>query len=137
MTVVAVVIGKRKLNEKCSPPYSPHHLGTQYGLEGVQFVKMNGQHETKTHVVYEARYLFGHIFYLPDLLNWQFFYFDSRDVWQYKNHYKRGPHLHLINHLWPNHKAKSVWKEFNDGNPVMKGAEPIRFDRPYEGPPQV
>jgi hypothetical protein len=85
----------------------------------------------------ERRYLVGHIFYLPDHSNWQFFYFDNRDVWQYKNHFKRGPHIHLINHLWPNHTAESIWKEFNDGNPDMKGAEHIRFDRPYEGPPQI
>jgi hypothetical protein len=56
MTVVAVVIDKRKLNEKYSTPYNPYHLGTQYGLQRVwQFLKMNGQHETKIHVVCEAR----------------------------------------------------------------------------------
>jgi hypothetical protein len=85
----------------------------------------------------ERRFLVGHIFYLPDHSNWQFFYFDNRDVWQYKNHFKGGPHIHLINHLWPNRTAESVWKEFKDGNPDMKGAEHVRFDRPYEGPPQV
>lgn len=56
MTVVAVVIDKRKLNEKYSTPSNPYHLGTQYGLERVwEFLKMKGQHETKTHVVCEAR----------------------------------------------------------------------------------
>ncbi|MGG1944683.1 hypothetical protein AB1286_07730 [Trinickia sp. NRRL B-1857] len=85
----------------------------------------------------ERRYLVGHIFYWPDHSKWLFFYFDNRDVWQYKNHFKGGPHMHLINHLWPDRTAESVWKEFRDGNPDMKGAEHIRFDRPYEGPPQI
>ncbi|WP_222105760.1 DUF3800 domain-containing protein [Paraburkholderia sp. BCC1885] len=56
MTVVAVVIDKRKLTQKYSNPYNPYHIGIQYGLERVRhFLKLKSQHESKTHVVCEAR----------------------------------------------------------------------------------
>lgn len=56
MTVVAVVIDKRKLNEQYSTPYNLHHLGTEYGLEGLRhFLRMNAKHEAKTRVVFRAR----------------------------------------------------------------------------------
>lgn len=56
MTVVAVIIDKRKLKEKYVNPFNPYHLGVQFGLERVrQFLKMVDQHEAMTHVVCEAR----------------------------------------------------------------------------------
>lgn len=56
MTVVAVVIDKRKHKEKYINPYNPYHIGIQFGLERVRhFLRLNGQHELLTHVVCEAR----------------------------------------------------------------------------------
>ncbi|MFM0224140.1 hypothetical protein [Paraburkholderia dipogonis] len=85
----------------------------------------------------ERRYLVGHVFYLRDHSNWQFFYFDNRDLWAYANHFKGGPHIHLINHLWPNRTLEGVWNEFREGNPEMNGAEHIRFHRENPRPPQL
>lgn len=56
MTVVAVVIDKRKLTQRYTFPHNPYHIGIQYGLERVRhFLRMNGQHDKLTHVVCEAR----------------------------------------------------------------------------------
>lgn len=56
MTVVAVIVDKRKLKEKYVNPFNPYHLGVQFGLERVrQFLRIVGQHEPMTHVVCEAR----------------------------------------------------------------------------------
>ena len=86
---------------------------------------------------HDRRYLVGHLFFNPKHCNWPFFYFDNRDLSPYGNHFKRGPHVHLMNHLWPQHTYKSVWKEFNEGNPRMKGAVHIRFNREHTVTPSI
>lgn len=56
LTVIAVVIDKRKLRDRYANPYNPYHIGIQYGLERVRhFLRLQTQHETLTHVVCEAR----------------------------------------------------------------------------------
>ncbi|SIT40713.1 conserved hypothetical protein [Paraburkholderia ribeironis] len=56
MTVIAVVIDKRKLKQRYSNPYNPYHIGIKFGLERVRhFLRAHGQHENLTHVVCEAR----------------------------------------------------------------------------------
>lgn len=75
----------------------------------------------------ERRMLSGHLFW--DARTWHFFYFDNRDQDRHRNHWEGGPHIHLINHLWPNQSADAVWDQFCKGNPVMKGALHIRFER--------
>lgn len=56
MTVVAVVIDKRRLTERYRRPHNPYHLGVQYGLERVRhFLSLRAQHELLTHIVCEAR----------------------------------------------------------------------------------
>lgn len=73
------------------------------------------------------RYLVGHIFYTPDLERWHFFYFDQRDVSNRENHWKVGPHIHLINYLWPNRDAQSLWDYFISGNIQLSDSIHIRF----------
>ena len=75
----------------------------------------------------ERRMLSGHLFW--DTRAWHFFYFDNHDQDTHRNHWAGGPHIHLTNHLWPNRSATAVWDEFRKGNPVMKGALHIRFER--------
>jgi hypothetical protein len=76
----------------------------------------------------ERRMLSGHLFYNPGF--WHFFYFDNRDQAEFGNHWVSGPHIHLINHLlWPNRSAQSVWNEFCNGNPEMKGTLHLRLPR--------
>ncbi|HWX02495.1 hypothetical protein [Collimonas sp.] len=88
-------------------------------------------------ILKQRRYLVGHIFYLQDHSNWHFFYFDQRDLDHKNNHFKNGPHIHLVNHLWPQHSAESIWQQFNDGNPVMKGAFHICFEREINDPEKI
>ena len=85
----------------------------------------------------DRRYLVDHLFYSPIHPNWQFFYFDNRDLNSYDNHFKQGAHVHLINYLWTQHSHETVWKTFNDGHPKMKGAAHIRFYREHPGPPDI
>jgi hypothetical protein len=83
----------------------------------------------------ERRYLVGHIFYTPDHANWHFIYFDQRDISSRRNHFDGGLHIHLINHLWPQHTAQTIWSHFNTGNPQMKAALHIRCVRRENPPP--
>jgi hypothetical protein len=79
----------------------------------------------------ERRMLSGHMFYSDDLSDWSFFYFDQRDLAEHGNHWRGGSHIHFINHLWPGRAAEAIWKEFCHGNPDMRGAMHVRFDRRY------
>lgn len=80
----------------------------------------------------ERRMISGHMFVTPDQKDWHFFYFDQRDVDPYNNHWTHGPHIHYLNHLWPNRTAQSVWTEFTTGNPIMKKSLHIRFHEDRE-----
>ena len=82
-----------------------------------------------TAIFAERRLPSGHIFFTPDQSNWHLFYFDQRDFADRNNHWEGGSHIHLINHLWPEHTAQSVWERFRTGNPQMGGALHIKFKR--------
>ena len=75
----------------------------------------------------ERRLLSGHLFFTDDLSNWHLLYFDQRDRSGHKNHWGGGSHVHLINHLWPNWTAQTVWDAFCTGNPRMAGAYHLGF----------
>ncbi len=77
----------------------------------------------------ERRLLSGHLFFKADLSEWHLFYFDQRDYSDRNNHWEGGSHIHLINHLWPDRTAQGVWNEFCTGNPQIRGALHIRFQR--------
>jgi len=77
----------------------------------------------------ERRLLSGHIFFNADLSEWHLFYFDQRDFADRNNHWQGGSHIHLINHLWPGRTAQDVWNEFCTGNPQIRGALHVRFQR--------
>jgi hypothetical protein len=66
----------------------------------------------------ERRLLSGPLFW--NAQTWRFFYFDNHDRDRYKNHWVGGPHIHLINHLWPNQSADAVWEQFCNGNPRLQ-----------------
>ena len=89
----------------------------------------------------ERRLLVGHMFYDKDISNWHFFYFDQRDLSNKGNHWKEGSHIHLINHLWPNYDAESLWNKFCSGNIQLSGSLHIKFvdidiSREKTDPPQ-
>ncbi len=75
----------------------------------------------------QRRQLVGHMFYTPDHATWHFLYFDQRDSSAHKNHWEAGPHIHLINSLWPNRTMQGVWDEFETKKVHIAGAEHLRF----------
>jgi len=82
----------------------------------------------KIHAIFEERRLLsGHLFFTNDLSNWHLLYFDQRDISRHRNHWDGGSHIHLINHLWPNWTAQTIWDQFCSGNPQMAGAYHLRF----------
>ena len=81
----------------------------------------------------ERRYSVGHLFYSADLSNWHFFQFDQRDLAKRENHWEGGPHVHFINHLWPNHNAKALWASFVAETNKLSGSVYVRFiDHPAD-----
>lgn len=56
MTIVAVIIDKIRLKDRYQTPFHPYHLAMQFGLERVdQFLRLQGQGDRDTCVVFEAR----------------------------------------------------------------------------------
>lgn len=56
MTIVAVVVDKVRLKERYQTPFHPYHLAMQFGLERIgQFLRLQGQGDRETCVVFEAR----------------------------------------------------------------------------------
>ncbi len=77
----------------------------------------------------DRKYLVGHLFYLPDLSKWHFFYFNQRD-WDGKaNHWEYGSHVHFINYLW-NLDVQKLWEGFVRNGEIPGGAIHIRFKSP-------
>jgi hypothetical protein len=85
----------------------------------------------------ERRLLSGHMFLGPEQSQWHLFYFDQRDFTERNNHWEGGSHIHLINNLWPGRTAEQTWQEFRTGNPQMRGALHIRFNRTVRFEPEV
>lgn len=73
------------------------------------------------------RYLVGHMFDTP--AHWHFLYFDQRDIKDDgPNHWKEGPHIHLINWLLrPQCDPEKLWAEFISGNVDLGGSLHVRF----------
>ena len=76
----------------------------------------------------ERRWLVGHMFFTAGMQKWHFFYFDQRDMAENANHWKGGPHIHLVNWLWPNLDPHSVWRDFVGENRPPSQALHIRYD---------
>jgi hypothetical protein len=93
--------------------------------ESVQDISKVARKIRQMHEV--RRYLVGHIFHTDDLSRWHLSYFDQRDVSARKNHWEAGSHIHLINYLWPNWNAQSIWDHFTSGNVAMSNAFHIRY----------
>lgn len=84
----------------------------------------------------ERQVLYGHMLCTPDLSLWHFFYFSERDT-RRVSHWKGAdghPHLHFVNHLWPQQSAESVWQTFNTGKNLSFGSLHIRFQQLEEEP---
>ena len=76
----------------------------------------------------QRRWLVGHMFFTPGLHEWHFFYFDQRDMAENANHWKGGPHIHLVNWLWPTLDPRLVWRDFVSTNKPPPQALHLRYD---------
>jgi uncharacterized protein DUF3800 len=55
-TLIASVILKHKLRARYVDPPNPYHIALAFGLERIHgFLKIQGQHERRTHLVFESR----------------------------------------------------------------------------------
>ena len=75
----------------------------------------------------QRRCLVGHLFFTPGLHEWHFFYCDQRDTAEDGNHWKGGPHIHLVNWLWPTLDPRSVWRDFVSTNKPPPQALHLRY----------
>lgn len=77
----------------------------------------------------EQRALAAHLFYTPDHRHWYLFYFDNRDTSTSSNHWKHGPHIHLVGSLWPRLQLHEVWKQVASGELAPPNKIHLRFKR--------
>jgi len=81
-----------------------------------------------TQLFVTRRNLVGHLFYTRDFKVWHFFYWDQRDTDRHSSNWKLGPHIHLINYLWPGHSAMSIRADFVSARkPKMTGSLHVHF----------
>ena len=68
------------------------------------------------------------MFFTPSWHEWHFFYFDQRDLAENDNHWQEGgPHIHLVNWLWPNLDGDLVWSDFVRNKEVPRQALHLRY----------
>jgi hypothetical protein len=76
----------------------------------------------------ERRHFSAHLFYTTDGNYWYLFYFDQRDLAERKNHWKHGPHIHLISYHWPNLRLDDVWNKVLKGETNFPNKIHLRYD---------
>lgn len=82
-------------------------------------------------VLLERKYVHAHLFEFSSA--WHCFYFTHQDIDPTNNHWRHGPHLHYVSHLWPNLKKRLIWNRFNQRYTEISGSLYIRFE-PFEFP---
>ncbi len=75
----------------------------------------------------QHRTLAAHLFYTPGFQYWHLFYFDNHDVEKTDNHWKYGPHIHLVNYLWSGIKIVDVWDGVQSGNLSFSNKIHLKF----------
>jgi hypothetical protein len=78
-------------------------------------------------VIRVRRQLVIHMFFNKDITQWYYFYFDQHETSVDDNHWKFGPHMHLINHLFTNRDPVLILKEFLNDKPNINDGFHIRF----------
>jgi hypothetical protein len=110
-----------QLNESDRAALATHGIGIAKGKAKTTINKIFQTFE-------ERKCRIAHLFYTGDLKYWYLFYFDNRDLNEYKNHWKRGKHIHLINDLWfPNMNAEEAWLQFWTEKLKMSSKVHIRY----------
>jgi hypothetical protein len=102
----------------------PKHLS-----ESIEKSLMDGRKEIKgfKQIFMEGKAQVGHMFYLPDFSNWHFIFFDRNCLPCNNSHWKCGPHIHLVNHLWPNYKPQTLWDNFTVNATIPPDSLHIRY----------
>ncbi len=80
--------------------------------------------------LFNERKLFAaHLFYTPDHTYWYLFYFSAgRDTAKLRNHWKHGPHIHLICDLWSQIDMLDAWAQIKSGKINFPTPLHIRYD---------
>ena len=64
----------------------------------------------------KRQYRVGHMFFSKELTHplstWHFVFFELNELRAKGNHWEKGPHVHITNHLWPNIYCQSIWEAF-------------------------
>lgn len=81
----------------------------------------------------ERRHFCAHLFYTMNGNYWFLFYFDQRDLAERGNHWKHGPHIHLISHHWPNRPLDDVWGKVLRGETNFANKIHLRYDHDKDG----
>ena len=82
----------------------------------------------KVHATFhDRRMLAAHLLYTPDFVSWFVFFFDQRDVATRNQHWKHGPHIHLVSSHWPNLRLDELWREVREGRPAFASKLHVRY----------
>ena len=75
----------------------------------------------------DRRMLAAHLLYTADYEFWYLFYFDQRDRERHNNHWRHGPHIHLISYHWPGLGCGAVWHDIHQGNANFPNKIHLRY----------
>jgi hypothetical protein len=79
----------------------------------------------------ERRMFAAHLFYTRDRRHWYLFYFDQRDTSVRGNHWKGGPHIHLLTDF-SNLDMEKVWAKVQVGETNFSQKLHLRYERRAE-----
>jgi len=75
----------------------------------------------------QHRTLAAYLFYTPGFQYWHLLYFDNHDVDETDNHWKYGPHIHLVNYLWAGFKMVDAWDSAKIGKPTFSNKIHLKY----------
>ncbi len=114
------------------PEYKPDHLRiSKSDIDNLMKHHFQSFNKKIIPLMRERRKIHAHL--LEKDLEWHCFYFSYNEIELAKtNHFKYGPHIHYVNHLWTYDKDET-WHRFGTRFTKIKDAAHIRF-RPFEYP---
>jgi hypothetical protein len=85
----------------------------------------------------QRKYMVGHMFISKELQHpikeWHFVFFEIDELHTRNNHWVAGPHVHIINHLWPRLYCQQVWEDFVARRRFPNASLHVAFDDPVRG----
>ena len=84
----------------------------------------------KVFQAFEERRLFSaHLFYTRCHSAWYLLYFDQRDISREQQHWKHGPHMHLLSHHFGRLNLEIVWRQVGEGRVRAGRALHVRYKK--------